>query len=134
MSKHTIFKAIVYLFLLFLAVFALVFWFIYNGEQSRDYQRLGDLKIIQSEMADYFAQYNTYVIPECNPEMTIDQCVGKGDRHLANSKFFDPINSGNYRYIVKSLSDDDFAIQFYLEAGVSKVIPGGYLWTKNGKQ
>lgn len=132
MATKTLLKNIIYLLLLIIGIGGLVYFFNYNAGRGRDYERLGDLKMIQSEFTTYFAKYNTYRLPDCKKDMAIDACNGNETWHLANNQYLDPVNSGDFRYVVKDLSDDDFIIAFGLEQGIGNLSAGNYLWTKTG--
>jgi hypothetical protein len=132
MATKTLLKNVIYFLLLVIAIGGLIYWFNYNAGRGRDYERLGDLKAIQNEFTAYFSKYNTYRLPDCKPEMTIDACNGNDIWHLGSNQYLDPTNSGDFRYVVKDLSDDDFIVAFSLEQGIGNFSAGNYLWTKNG--
>lgn len=124
-----------------IAIYSLVFliliiavWFssaIFAG-QARDYERLGDLKVWQDILEQYYFDYGTYQVAGCQAGMTLAQCLQEqSDKVRINTKE-DPINSGNYRYVVGSLGDSDYEIKFSLESGVNGLAPGQYVWTRNG--
>ena len=112
-----------------LLILALIFtilavWF-YSG-QARDFERLKGLKTWQDIMAGYFSKNNSYRIPNCDSGMLISQCFP------SQATPVDPVNRGNYKYLVGSLGVDDYEINFYLERGIGGLKAGGYVWTKNG--
>ncbi len=131
MLTRTRFKLIVYLILLLIALSVLLWWFLYSGAKSRDYERLADMKILQSELALYFFRFNTYQIPRCALESVISSCGDSGTltslRQLA-----DLLSQNGYQYFVKNLSEDNFAVSFSLETGIGGLPAGTYLMTKEG--
>ena len=100
--------------------------------KGRDYERIGDMKVLQYEMINYYSRFNTYIIPECSSNSLINFCSGAGDRVLNVSSISDPLASGKYNYVVGFLAEDDFSINFSLERGVNGIPPGDYVLTKNG--
>jgi len=132
MTQRNKFKVFAYSFLLIIAIIGLVFIWQTNAARGRDYQRLGDLKLVQQELADYFYEFNTYRISGCNPPAAVDSCTGAGDRRINLGQIIDPLNSRGYQYRLISLSDDDFEIEFALETSVAGLAPGAHSYTKNG--
>jgi hypothetical protein len=132
MTQRTRFKAVVYVVLIIIAVSLLVWWNGYNSAKSRDYQRLADLEILQSQLTYYFYDFNTYQIPECQIDSLVNYCNGSGDRVVDLRRIVDPINRGMYQYTVNSLLDSDYIISFALETKVAGVVPGAYVLTKKG--
>lgn len=125
-------KIIIYSILLVLAVALLIGWFFYNSVKSRDYERLGDIRVLESEINSYFFKFNTYKIPECSEGMLINFCTGRGDKTLNVSNIIDPVNSNNLRYILVQMTDDNFRVEFYLEGGLLGLSSGKYALTKEG--
>ncbi|MFA5029197.1 MAG: hypothetical protein WC518_00405 [Patescibacteria group bacterium] len=132
MTKRTKFKLIIYLLLLILGITGLILWSIFNAARGRDYKRLGEIKIIEAEFNSYFNKFNTYQVPDCSPPMLVNYCSGKGERVLAIDTIVDPVNKGNFQYLVSSLSDDNFRVDFSLEMGIGTLAAGNYLLTRQG--
>jgi len=132
MTQRNKFKAIVYVFLLVAGVVILAFFWQYNQSKARDYQRLGDLKLMQQTLNDYFFRYNTYQIPGCNPPALVSNCRGTGERLINLGGLSDPLGGSGYQYTIVSLGDDDFEIEFALETDVAGLLKGYHLYTKSG--
>ncbi len=111
--------------LLILGLVFLVWWFFYNSAKGRDYQRLGEIKVIEGAMNGYFLKFNTYVVPGCNPNMDLMECKGQGDRVLNLGKT-------KYKYTVSEMSDQDFRLNFTFEIGLAGLPSGVYVLTKEG--
>ncbi|MEK7167517.1 MAG: hypothetical protein AAB791_00765 [Patescibacteria group bacterium] len=125
MAKITKIKYAIYAVLLILGLVFLVWWFFYNSAKGRDYQRLGEAKVIESAMNDYFLEFNTYAVPGCNSNMDLMECQGQGDRILK-------INQLKYKYTVSEMSEENFRINFTFEIGVAGLPSGVYVLTKEG--
>ncbi|MEK7072326.1 MAG: hypothetical protein AAB969_02040 [Patescibacteria group bacterium] len=132
MPKKRKIKIIIYSILLVLAVALLIGWFFYNSVKSRDYERLGDMRVLESEINSYFFKFNTYKIPECSEGMLINFCTGRGDKTLNVSNIIDPVNSNNLRYILVQMTNDNFRVEFYLEGSLVGLPSGKYALTKEG--
>lgn len=132
MTQRNKFKAVIYAFLLVIAISLLVWFMLYNAAVSRDLQRLGDLRIIQAQLADYYAKYNTYIIPGCQPGAAVNTCGGQGARRLSLSGIVDPTNDRGYQYTFGSLNDGEYRVNFGFELGLGNLPAGGYGMTKNG--
>lgn len=133
MHKRTTIKIIIYVALLLIIFGVLTWWFMFNATRARDYQRLGDMRVLESEMNNYFFKFNTYIVPECPVGSPVNFCVGRDGEVLSNvSNLIDPINSESLRYIVSELSDENFRVEFYLEGGVAGLSSGRYALTKEG--
>jgi len=132
MLQSTRYKIIIYS-LISVILFALLgFWLYFSRAESRDYQRLADLKVWQNILSDYYARNGTYKIPNCEAPMALSQCLQKYVGRQAIDNIDDPVNVSPYRYTVVSLSDIDYEINFALEAGLGGLKPGQYIWTKSG--
>ena len=57
---------------------------------------------------------------------------GKGDKIINVSNIVDPLNELNFQYVVRSLSDEDFRIDFAFEIGIGGLAPGNYILTRQG--
>ena len=132
MTQRTYFKLSVYSVLLVVTVIFYIWWLSFNNSRYRDYERLGDLKVIQAVMADYFAQFNTYDIPQCIVGSAINTCSGDDFGPLAALGLKDPINSGSYRYVMSSFSANDFQIDFSFENNISGLAAGRHSLTQSG--
>ena len=132
MTQRTYFKLGVYSILLIAVVIFYLWWLSFNASRYRDYERLGDMRVLQAVLADYYGKFNTYNIPQCIIGSTINVCLGNDSMPLAVSSFKDPLNSDSYRYIVSSLSDNDFQIDFYFEKNIAGFPLGHHSLTKNG--
>ena len=132
MTQRTKFKITIYLILLIILVSMLIWWMIYNSGRSRDFERLADMKIIEAEMNNYYLKFNTYKIADCPNDTAINFCVGKDSKVLEVSNIIDPLSQLNFQYVVRSLTDDDFQIDFAFEVGVGGLLPGNYSLTKQG--
>ena len=130
MTQRTKFKIVVYVLLFIIACLVLAWFGIKIAQKSRDYQRLGDLKVIQSSLSSYYLKYNTYKVPGCNDNSLLSNCVAKGEVDFSGLK--DPKNNGIYRYVIYNLSDSDYQIGFSLESKTASVEPGGHIYGKNG--
>lgn len=115
--------------LLFLTLFILLgFWLYYTSLQTRDYQRLADLKLIQEEFNRYYAIYATFEVAGCRLNEPISGCFS----NFSPNVITDPLNTGAYRYLVRSLAEDNYEIEFSFEVGLTGVQSGTYILTKNG--
>ncbi len=132
MTQRNKFKLVVYVFLLAIGGSLAVWLMLYQSALSRDYERLGQLRAVQAELAAYYARFNTYVIPRCSLGAAISACAGEGDRQLPFAQIADPLNSNGYQYTVGAMSDDDYRVNFGLEIGLAGLAPGGYGMTKGG--
>ena len=132
MFQRTRFKIFAYSTLFIIAVGLLIGWFFYNAAKGRDYERLGEMKMLQSELNYYFLNFDTYEIPGCQIGSLMNLCVGETIRRLNVSKIIDPKNSGNFRFIVAELSPDNFKINFLLETGVGGLPRGNYFLMREG--
>ncbi len=125
-------KVIIYLILAVIALTAVVWWHFFNLGQSRDYQRLGDIKVIHSKMTDYFFRFNSYRLLDCQKGSLINFCGRPDSPGLDFRELIDPINQGRFQYLVKDLSREDFKIYFSLESGAAGLPPGDYQLSKQG--
>ncbi|MFA5047491.1 MAG: hypothetical protein WC516_00450 [Patescibacteria group bacterium] len=132
MTQRTYFKIGVYFFLFIVAVVFYLWWLSYNAQRYRDYERLGDLRVLQAIMTDYYGKFNTYVVPQCVVGSAISSCLGNNFLPLAVDNLKDPIDSGSYKYLVGSLSDSDFQIDFSFEQDTAGSLAGRHMLTKNG--
>ena len=132
MSKRKKIKIAIYITLFIIAIALLSWWFVFNIKRGRDYQRLGDMRVLESELNIYFFKFNTYIVPECSVGSVVNFCTGKEDRKIKVEEIIDPKNSDDFRYIVAEMSDDNFRIEFYLETKMFKLLPGKYALTKEG--
>lgn len=132
MPKRKKIKIIIYVILLVVAAALLTWWFFYNSTKARDYQRLGDMRVLEAQMNSYFFKFNTYVIPECGEGSLINFCVGQGDKSLHIASIIDPVNFDNLRYVITQMTDDNFRVEFYLESGLQGLPSGKYALTKEG--
>jgi hypothetical protein len=132
MPKRTKIKFIIYAVLFVLATITLVWWFVFNSTRVRDYQRLGDMRVLEAEMNAYFFKFNTYKIPECTSGSVLNFCTGRGDNTISVGNLVDPISSENLRYIVTEMSDNGFRVEFYLEGGLLELQKGKYALTRDG--
>jgi hypothetical protein len=132
MLRQTKFKITLYavIFSILLVVFG--FWIYLARAQIRDYQRLADLKVWQNILSAYYFTNGSYVIPGCEAGKTLSFCLNKKIGRVTINNIDDPVNSGDYRYMVGNLSTDDFQIVFSLEAGIGGLGPGKYILTKEG--
>lgn len=117
-------KLAIYGLIIALVLISSAFVAYYFRAQSRDYQRLADLKVGQTALSDYFLRNGTYLVAGCQPGMELNGCLP------INVK--DPINSGDYRYLVVNLSDADYEIKFSLETGLGGLQKGVHILDKNG--
>lgn len=127
MAKITKIKYAIYAVLLIIGLSFLIWWFFYNFAKGKDYQRLGEAKVIEGAMNGYFLKFNTYIIPGCKPGMDLAECQGKGDRVLDLN-----LGSEKFKYTVSEMSDDNFRINFTFEIGIAGLPSGVYVLTKEG--
>ena len=132
MSKRSKIKIIIYSVLLIIILAFLVWWFSYNSTQARDYQRLGDMRVLEAALNSYFFRFNTYQIPECGPGSVINFCTGRGERTIEVAEIIDPVNLDNLRYVVADLTADNFRVEFYLEGSLAGLPSGRYALTREG--
>lgn len=132
MNRKIKIKIIVYGTLLVVALAILVWWFFYNSARARDYERLGDMRVLEAALNSYFFKFNTYKIPECGEGSVINFCLGTGDQAVKIGAIIDPVNSNNLKYLVSQLTDDNFRVEFYLESGLGGLPSGQYALTKEG--
>lgn len=125
-------KIIIYSGLLIIAIALLIWWTFFNFTRARDYQRLGDMRILESAFNSYFFKFNTYQIPECSAGSVINFCTGQNKQILDVSQIIDPVSDGNLRYVIASLADDNFKVEFYLESSLAGLPSGQYALTKEG--
>lgn len=125
-------KIIIYTVLLVISLSLLVWWFFYNSVRVRDYQRLGDMRVLESELNSYFFKFNTYIIPECSAGSLVNFCTGKNDKILNVAGIIDPVNMDNLRYTFSEISDNNFKVEFYLEAGLLELPSGKYVLSREG--
>ncbi len=121
-------KIIFYLFFFFIILSLLILWIYFAKAWSRDYQRIGDLKIIQENFNYYHVRNGTFIIDNCQLDEDISNCFFK----IFPSSISDPLNTGDNRYLVRRLYEDDYEIEFSLEVGVNELGPGKYILTKDG--
>lgn len=132
MRQRTRFKIIVYLILIIIALSLLFFWIWYASGWGRDFQRVGDLKQIQLTMASHYSQYGTYLIPNCESGIKLGDCFLRQNNALQLLNISDPLSSGYYNYIIGSLNENFYEINFALETGVGGMPAGRYVLTKEG--
>lgn len=132
LTKRQKIKIIIYSALLLIFIISLVWWFYYNTLRIRDYQRLGDMRILEAEMNDYFFKFNTYQVPGCSDGMLINFCTGREGQMLNVSSLIDPVNSDSSRYQLVQMTNDDFRLEFYLETRIAGLSSGKYALTKAG--
>jgi hypothetical protein len=132
MEQRTRFKIIVYVILAVIAITLLSFWAWFASGWRRDFLRVGDLKNIQVAMAQYYSQYGTYTLVGCDAGMKIGDCLRRQSSSVSKSNISDPLGSSYYNYIVGSLNDDFYEINFALEVGVGGLPAGRYVLTKDG--
>jgi len=132
MNQRLKFKIAIYSLLAILVLTALIFWVWFAQGWQRDFQRLGDLKLIQSAMSDYYLKTGTYVLPNCPAGALIGDCLLKKNNGPINNNITDPLNTDIYRYVVGSLGEDFFEVNFALEAGLNNVPAGRYILSKEG--
>lgn len=132
MLQRTRFKIIIYALFFSLAIILLSFWIYFAVAQARDYQRLADLKIWQDVLNRHYMNYGTYQKNNCENGKLLSACWEDYSGRFRINNINDPINSGNYRYIVGGLGVDDYQINFSLEAGIGGLSRGNYILTKNG--
>ena len=125
-------KIIIYSVLLIIAIALLIWWIFFNSTRAKDYERLGDMRVLEAEMNSYFFKFNTYRVSECLEGSLINFCVGVGDRTLRVANIIDPVNLNNLRYILTEMTDDNFRVEFYLESGLHGLSSGKYALTKEG--
>lgn len=132
MEQRTRFKIVIYLILLTIALILLGFWIWFAGAWQRDLQRVGDLKQIQSVMSQYYSRYGTYAISGCSADMRMSDCLSRQNGGVARARIVDPLASGYYDYLIGSLNDDYYEINFSFEIGVGGLPAGRYILTKDG--
>jgi hypothetical protein len=132
MEQRTRFKIVIYVIIGIIAIILLSFWIWYASGWRRDFQRVGDLKQIQVVMSQYFSQYGTYAMVGCQVDMKINDCLSKQSNGVAKIRIADPLGEGYYNYLIGSLNDDFYEINFALEAGVGGLPAGRYVLTKDG--
>ena len=132
MPKRIKIKIIIYSALLIIISAFLVWWFNFNATRARDYQRLGDMRVLEAEMNRYFFKFNTYKIPECGEGSIINFCVGAGEKTVNIKDIIDPVNANSFRYVVTQMADDNFRLEFYLEGDLAGLPSGQYALTKEG--
>lgn len=132
MLQRQKFKIALYVVIFAIILTVLGFWIYLASAQSRDYQRLADLKVTQNVLADYFSKYGSYQVPNCDIGETLSRCLKTTVNGKVINNINDPLNSGVYRYVVGSLAVDDYEINFSLEAGIGGLSRGTYVFTKNG--
>ena len=132
MLQSVKYKIIIYALLGAVLLVLLIFGAYFFTAQSRDYQRLADLKVWQNILSDYYIKNGTYAVPGCDSGRLLSRCLTAKAGNETIINISDPINAGPYQYTVADLSDSDYEINFSLEAGIGGLKPGQYIWTKNG--
>ncbi len=132
MLQRLRFKIILYLAIFAILLLALAFWIYLARAQSRDYQRLADLKITQDILASYYGKFATYQLPNCLVGETVSQCLSTKVGSPVINNIIDPLNNTSYSYVIGSLADSDYEINFSLEVGIGGLSRGNYVLTKNG--
>lgn len=132
MPQRTKFKIAVYAVLFVIAVTLLVWLTLFLSAQSRDYGRLADMRLAQAEMADYFLQFNTFEVAECSVGSLLNFCQGRDGVAANLANLADPVNKGEFQYLLADASADNFRIDFSLEAGAGGLPAGSYSITKGG--
>ncbi|HNW09425.1 MAG TPA: hypothetical protein PK619_02130 [bacterium] len=132
MLQRTKFKLTVYAVLLVIFLALLIWLAVFNAAQSRDYKRLSDMRLAQAELMDYFLQFNTFVVDECQTGSLLNFCQGRDGYASDLSAIIDPVNEGNFQYVVSDLSADNFRIDFSLEVGAGGLSAGNYALTVAG--
>ena len=110
----------------------MVWFWLYNTGLQRDYARLERLKILQDRLTNYYANFNTYQMGGCNKGMAINLCKGVGIEVIYLADIIDPTNSEDYRFVVNSLTSDNYAIAFSFERKIGNLLPGNHVLTKIG--
>lgn len=132
MFVRTRFKLVVYIILFIIGMSILTWWVMFNKAKSRDHERLADMKVLQSQFSLYYSKFNTYQVADCLADTLVSDCRGQSADVIGLSGFVDPVGSGSYQYVLRSLSEDDFIISFSLESGIGGLPSGTYYMTKNG--
>jgi hypothetical protein len=131
MNSRRRFKFIAYILFLCFSVGLCTWWFNFNWARERDYQRIADMRILQADLLFYYAHYNTFKIPQCVADTVVNYCQGSGDRTINFGNLIDPLNQGNYQYVIKELTDDNFQISYALETSLPNMPAGQYILTKS---
>lgn len=132
MTQRIKFKIVIYAILFIVACLLLSWFYLYNSAKGRDYDRLGDLKLIQGEMSRYLIKYNTYIIPNCQGGSLLNYCIGNQNKIAYFGDVEDPLGSKGFLYIVNGLSNSDYQISFGLETSMGGLKSGNHILTKNG--
>jgi type II secretory pathway pseudopilin PulG len=132
MNARFRFKIIVYLILAILAVSLLIWWLMFGAAKGRDWRRLADIKLIEGELNSYFLKFNTYIIPECPDDSLINYCLGQDKRRLNFAALVDPKNKAPFQYVMRAMTEDNFRLDFALEAGIGGLPAGNYSLSKEG--
>lgn len=132
MIQRTKFKLAVYAALLVIFLSVLVWLVFFNLARSRDYRRLADMRLAQAELMDYFLQFNTFMVDECQVGSLLNFCQGRDGYGDNLATLIDPVNESDFQYMVSDLSADNFRIDFSLEVGASGLSAGNYALTVAG--
>jgi hypothetical protein len=132
MNKQTRIRLIVYAIVFALLVVLLVFWSFLNTARGRDYQRLADMRILESSFNSYFFAFNSYEVPDCVAGSVVNFCTGRGDNILDVSGLMDPVSTGSMRYVVSEISQSSFRVEFILETSLAGLDKGVYALTPAG--
>lgn len=131
MTQRRRFKIIIYSILLIAAIGSYVWWLNFNWAKERDYDRIADMRALQSELLIYYSKFNTFRIPGCSDGMLINFCQGNDKQSVGVESLVDPLNVGSYQYAVDQLLDNDFRISFAIETSLPNMPPGKYIITKS---
>ncbi len=122
----------IYLILLIIGISLVTWLWLHNLAVQRDYERISDMRNLQSRWLSYFAKYNTFEISHCQAGRLISSCGGGNGQVLDTTGLVDPLNQDQYRYVVEAVTQDDFSVSFYLETQIGNLLPGQYLLDSQG--
>ena len=132
MTQRTKFKLVIYFILLMIGISLVIWLFLHNNAVKRDYERISDMRQLQSRWLEYFGKFSTFEVPDCNVGRLISSCTGNNERLLDVSGLNDPLGKDQYYYVLEDLSQLDFTVGFYLETKIGNLLPGKYLLTSQG--
>ena len=134
MTQRTKFKLIAYLLLLAVLIGLVVWLWMYNNSVKRDYERISDMRVLQTRWLEYFNHYSTFEVNSCQIGRLVSVCGGDNGRSLSVDDLVDPKGSNQYHYLVEDVTESDFKVSFYLETNVGNLLPGKYVLTSQGIQ
>jgi len=132
MIQRTKFKLSVYALLFIIASILIGWGWSVSLAYQRDADRLADMSLLRVRWVDYYHLFATYELTDCSTDGQIDECRGDERHPFGAGDIVDPVNAGEFRYVVDVLTPETFAVRFTLERGVASLERGQYVMTPDG--